>query len=749
MSLPIELPRTRSSRNSIEDVFLRVPKGLEDYKAKKGSVIKQQLDSSIEIVNKEFGKFKDKYILLTEEQKIIDYFNEMSKVGYGAIDTETTGVDSLVCDIVGIPVYSVGLPPAYIPLGHTSHITGNEVENQASKELLVDLLTHSVIKWILHNGKFDYKVLKNTLNVELSLYWDTFTAMHILNEHEDKNNLKYLHNKFCSDSQWSQHEEGEQDKDWTYGAVFGKLPASIIPIETFMLYAAGDGPKTYDLYEFQKFHFEKPKLKKLYWVYKNLEVANLAHVGEMELYGVKFDKQRAFELKSELEPEVKKFEKQFHKLLNPHEEEIKSFIDSHPGTVLEYPVSISSPAQLSVLFYDILKYPVVDNKKPRTTDSKALIKLNTDISIAVSEYRKFVAPINMFLDKLPNKVNEKTGRIHCEFKPEGTDTGRFSSKSPNLQQIQGKPPGDKVRQVFTVPDDSYFASIDYCAQEPRITAHLSQDKKMIDAYKTGYDLYSFIASQIFHTSYENCLEFNNGVYSKEGKKRRSVAKTILLGITYGKQVKSISVDLNMSVEEAQSLFDLFYETFPNVKKWMDETIYNARRLGYIETVYGRKRRFPEFKLPKYSFIHPKEIASDKLMMFWSQQLNRCRNWNDKLEIMRRCESETGFKVEDNKMKILEAERQAINACVQGTAADIGKLALGKLCSNKDLKNMGVHLLIPIHDEFCFEIPKIYIKEALLIIEYCMISVCKNEISIPMEVDISVMDRWEGNKIDIK
>lgn len=419
----IELPRTRSTKEDLDNLFLRIPKSFEDSKYKSGSAIKAQIETSIQLLNKHLGHYRDKYIILTKDDEIRDYFRQLEKLEIGAIDTETTGQDSMLCDIVGVPVYGDGLPPAYIPLAHTSFTTGEQLNGQADRELVVDLLAHSVVKWVMHNGKFDYKVIKRNFGIDLPIYWDTFLAMRVLNENEPNNGLKELHSKFCGSSKEETH---------SYGYYFGNLPSSIIPIKEFTLYAAGDGIKTLDLYKFQKEQFEKPKLSRIYDLFTKLEMPILQPVADMELHGVKFDAGICNDILGELLPFQAKYQDEFNKLIAEHESKIKSYIDKNPDTCLEYPVKISSPSQLEILFYDILKYPVVDTKKPRTTDKGALAKFDTDITKTVAGYREFTAPIDMFLMKLPQKVTVDDSRIHCEFNQLRTKTGRFASKNPKV-----------------------------------------------------------------------------------------------------------------------------------------------------------------------------------------------------------------------------------------------------------------------------------------------------------------------------
>lgn len=311
------------------------------------------------------------------------------------------------------------------------------------------------------------------------------------------------------------------------------------------------------------------------------------------------------------------------------------------------------------------------------------------------------------------------------------------------------------------------------AQEPRLTAQYAQDKNMIDAYSHGKDLYSVIASKSFGYSYEDCLEFypegteilfegKNVICGKkthtneEGKKRRTMAKSILLGILYGRGAKSVGEQINKSKEEAQEIINSFYEAFPDVKKWIDETMENAHKYGYVEDVAGRRRRLPDILLDKYEFEEINKKVTFNPILFTSGELNsidstvldkykrllsNAKYKRDIDNVKKLAESEN-LHIHDNSGYIAQAERQAVNSRVQGGAATLTKCALLDIYNNQELKDLGAKIINTVHDEILLEVPEENSDRCAELLSSLMINSAKKYVrDVPMSVDTYCVDAW--------
>jgi DNA polymerase I-like protein with 3'-5' exonuclease and polymerase domains len=549
-----------------------------------------------------------------------------------------------------------------------SYITNIEVENQISDDVAAQQMQRLVdnkVKIIMFNAKFDIRVIKNQLGVKLTAHWDGYIAARLLNENELENNLKALHKKYCLN--------GVGDA-FTFEDLFKGIPFTHIPIKTGYLYAARDPEITYELYEFQRPYLTEGdavciecELTGPAFIFNHIEMPVIDVVAEMEDNGICFDSEFAKKLSVKYNATLKECEKKFNNLCNEHAEEIAAYKLRTPGHKLDEPISISSPVQLSILFYDILKVPVQDKKTPRGTGEEILEKINTPLAKSILEYREVAKLISTYIDKMDGVVNPKTGRIHCSFNQIGADTGRFSSSDPNMQNIPSH--NKEIRRMFTAAPGNVLLSSDYSAQEPRITAHLSKDAKMIKAYKEGKDLYAEMASLAFNKPYDECKEFRaDGTKNPEGKERRGHAKAIFLGICYGKGVKAIGENLGVSTQKAQQIYDSVLKEFPGLKQLMIDSENMARELGYVTTILGRKRRLPDMQLEPYEFSYGDTYTSPAYVnVFFDDNeeveegplevpeatkqkyinlLNSCRGYREKEAVKARAKAE-GIAIKDN------------------------------------------------------------------------------------------------------
>lgn len=709
------------------------------------------------VVSTKLGKYKDKYVLLRDEDSVKKYFRAILESGQGAIDTETDSLDPITCNMAGVCLYTPGQKPAYIPMHHVSYVTGVESANQVADEIVRECLEEcdsSNVEWVMHNGKFDIRVIKNKLGIKIKCYWDTMLAAKLLNENESAA-LKDLHLKYCPT---------QDTESLTYEKLFEGVPFTQIPISVGYLYAAGDPFKTWELMEFQKQHLNEEKLPGPYSVFKNIEMPIIPVVADMEDSGICLDMKFASELSEKYNKQLKEREDNFYSVLNMYSEEIEAYKRKNPSHKLSDPISINSPTQIAIVLYDILGLTSPDPKKPRGTGEDILLALNVPLSKTILEYRETAKLLSTYVDKLPNVVNPKTGKIHCSFHQYGAATGRFSSSDPNMQNIPSH--NKEIRRMFSADKGCVLISCDFSQQEPRTLAHMSQDHNLIQAYIDGKDIYAWIAQKIYKVPYEECKEFRpDGTKNPEGKKRRDSVKSIILGIMYGRGAKAIAEQLNCSTKEAQKIVDQFYESFPQVRKWMDETMRKAHINGYVETAWGRKRRLPDLLLEPYEFtmIGNQPVDFDPLSFDSVENVSNEVPSKIKDQYIKRLESkwsmkekrsiileakERGISIKDNGGFIADAERQCINSVIQGSSADMTKLAMIAIHEDEYLRERNCKLLLQVHDEVIAECPEEYARECADRLSYLMVSAAKSKISVPMKCDAEITHVWYGEPIDV-
>lgn len=629
-----------------------------------------------------------------------------------AVDTETMGVNVFKDEIVGISFYAPH-KGFYIPLRHSdSRVKCLPKELVISK--LKPIMEGNRIKWIGHNIKFDIHVLRNWLGIRLDPYYDTMIAQWLLDENQSKalKDLAPLYLKI------------EADK---YSTLFGKVTFDKVPIllnedrtgNLATYYAVKDTELTYKLYEFQMKHLLRPELKNLYDLMFNVEMPFLKIVTEAEAVGVKFD---ADYIEKEIAPK-----------LEAELEELKQKITAILGDI-----NLNSPAQLADALYNKLKLPRVNQDKPDSTDKDTLKKLKKEHEVAslLLQYREKEKLIDAFVKKLPKEAIN--GRIHTSFQTIGAATGRMSSSNPNLQQI---PP--IIRHAFIADEGRFLAAIDFSQQELRILAHVSQDPVLLQIYKEGKDVHSMTAVSIWNKKYPNdtvtyeefeyCRnmcnyfldedgnivedKFNDEAYIKElynsgsintldknilrrdtgrgiaFEKMRKNAKSVNFGIIYGMSEKGLSKRLEISEEEAKMYIQSYFNAYPGVKKWIDEVTKTVLKQKYTTTLLGRKRR-----------VYP--------------EINSGERW-----------------------LIERGIRQARNAIIQGSGADMVKLASIKL--QPLLKELDARILLWVHDEIIFDVPENIGMENLRRIADVMCNALP--LDTGMKSDIEVGKRW-GQKL---
>ena len=712
------------------------------------------------LVESKLGKYKNDYIyyMADDEQKFKDYISHIVENGAYAIDTETTGLNPITDNIVGLSLYTPGEKGLYIPLHHVSYITGIEVEGQLDSKFVAEQLkriTNCKSRW--YNGKFDKRVIRRHLGIDLPCWFDGHLAGMCLNENEP-HGLKTLHSKYVLD--------GKED-EFSFGQLFDDIVFSYVPIKTGYIYAARDAVDTWELADFQLPYLtqgdplcEEYGLHDVANVFWNIEMPFLEVATELEETGITFDRDYANELSEKYHKQLDEKLSNFYSILDTYKDKIDTYKRLNPNHKLSDPISVSSPTQLAILFYDILGIEPVDAKSPRGTGVEILEKIDNPLCKAILEYRTVEKLLSTYIDKLPNEVLED-GKIHCSINQYGAKTGRMSSDNPNLQNIPSH--NHDIRKMFVASPGCVLMSADFSQQEPKVMTALCKDPKMIQAYHEGRDLYASIASLAFNMPYEECLEFRpDGTTNKDGKTRRSSAKSILLGILYGRGINSIAEQLHTTKQKAQIIQDKVFKGFPAIKKFEEDSIRMAENEGFVTTFWGRKRRLPDMQLPEFEFSYKEGYGDIDPFSFDTQvvntevPLNIKRSYTAKLhgawgkekaKIVEQARSE-GIIIKDNGGKIADATRQVVNSRIQGSAADMSKIAGINLLRNERLKELGFKILIPIHDEYLCECPKENAKECAELFSKCMCD-SATALNLPISVDVEISYAWYGDSLKLE
>ncbi len=723
-----------------------------------GSSLLEMVKTSVALAQKHLAKYADNYDIIKTEEELVTYIDHIVENGIYAIDTETTSLDPITTTIAGLSLYTPGQKAVYVPLNHVSYITMVKCKDQLEIGIVKQQLDRiDKIPAITFNGKFDYRVIKNQVGTKINVYYDGYLAGKLLNENEPDGGLKALHAKYCLKG---------KEHGMSFGDLFQGVPFTHVPINTGYIYAARDAEITFELYEFQKqfldLNAERDDLRRVAEVFWNIEMPIVTIVGDTEDTGVKLNLDYCQELSVKYNQLLEEKLQRFYTLCDMYKNEIESYKIASKDNVLSDPINIASPKQIAVLLYDVLKLKSSDDRKPRGTGEEILSKMDNDICDAILDYRGVAKLLSTYIDKMPNEVNTKTGRIHCKFNQYGATTGRFSSSDPNMQNIPSH--NNDIRKMFVADEGCYMLSCDYSAQEPRLTAQMCQDEKMIKAYKEGKDLYCEIASIAFGVPYEECMEFRpDGTKNPDGKERRGQAKTIVLGVCYGRQIDSIAEQLGTTRNKAQEIYNKIMAAFPGLLQFMIDSQNMARELGYVDTFWGRKRRLPNMQLPYYEFDVDASKSSNFDPLFddfsedfglteeeiisYTNQLNACRGWKQKQSLIEDLKKE-GITVRENTMKINDAERQCVNSRIQGSAADLTKIAIHLLGVNQQLKDLGFKLLLYVHDEIIGQCPKENIVQVKQLLEECMVGAGK-DLDIPLVCDTEITEGWYHPPVKIE
>lgn len=708
--------------------------------------------------------------LITTTEAYKAYIQKCLKNGTVAIDTETSGLSPIFDICAGLCLYTPGESAVYIPINHIDPVTMFPVEENLPVEIIREGLEElkSCKEILMHNALFDMKVMFYQLGVKVVPTWDTQVAGRLLYTRRkfDDNSLKGLYQRY--------YGRLGQDK-YSFSDLFKNFPFPEVPLDCAYVYAAQDAYMTYKIYEKQKRYFRNNSYPSLGFIMREIEVPIIEVTFDMCARGVRLDHEYAKKMQEEYAILVSEAEQKIIRLLEPHKEKIVQY-RMRKGDECKLPEKINfvSSQQLAILFYDILEYPLPKkqrrknaSKTERPTNEETMKLLGTEISLAVLDHKKKFTLKNNFIDKLPGLVNPDTGKIHASFDPTRTDTGRFACEDPNLQQIPSRGNGKEVRKMFLPTEGYYMISIDYSAQEPRITTHLCDDPKMKATYNAGEDLYAKIASLCFSKPYEECLDkWPNGKDNPDGYKRRASAKQLVLGICYGKSIPSIAEELasvqgrSVSIDEAQGIYDSVLDNFPNLRIFMQYCVEFAKDHGYTETMFGRRRNMTAIQFDEFVFSTSNEYLGEGLLDFspttkkkvpkeiqwyYLNRLEDCPNYYAQRDIIK--EAALGGIIIEQRPGYDNEARQCINTPIQGSAADQMKIAMLKIHRDQLLKDLDAHIIIQVHDELICECPKENIVDVTKRLKYLMETAVSDYLSVPTTCDIAIFERWEGEKLE--
>lgn len=597
------------------------------------------------------------FTCVTSVEQLTEMFHVLQRERVIAVDTETTGVDVYHDKMVGM---SFTAPKQdkhyYIPI---RHVTGEPQMNiVAFKSMVREILDNPIIEKVFHNAIFDLHILRGEgLEVKGKVH-DTMIIAHLMNENEMSYRLKDLAPKYL---------KCEAD---TFDALFGKnCLFSTVPLKYASYYACKDTKLTWELFDFYMDYLNTEKFAKLKNNYDTIEQPLIKAVFEMERVGFVINMEEVERQKEEL---------------TAKKAELEELLKVHFGDI-----NLNSPTQLSKVLYEEKKLHLLKEIPPnfkKSTDAKTLkILAKYDEGCAIlRDYKDVAKHLSSFVEKLPTMVHED-GILRGSFKQTGTVTGRFSSTNPNLQQQP-----HEARKMFYAPEGHLILGADFSAQEPRLLAHFTQDPTLLKIYEEGRDLYSTYASLHYKRPYEEVYKNPDGSDTKERKQ----FKMVILAIMYGMTERSLAETLGINELEAKALIDGFYKGSPRVAKWIEHNKETARKYGYVETLFGRKRRLPDAK------------SSDK----WAR---------------------------------MRAERQTTNARIQGSASEQTKLVMIKAhekLSKMSKPNRRFGLMATIHDEVLFLVPEDVTREEVKVIESLMVDTVKL-CNVPCKTDIELGKCW--------
>ena len=591
------------------------------------------------------------YTIVSNEKDFNQLIDKLNKVKIFSFDTETTSLDYIDAELVGMSFSTESHSGFYIPINHKNEDCNIKL-NSSIRKKLKDLLENKKNTIIGQNIKYDINVLrKYNINISSNIE-DTMVLSYVFNS-SGRHDLSTLSQKYLN------HRMIEYED--VVGKGVKQKNFSEIDIETASEYACEDADITYRLFSFfnQKMNDEK-QLK----LYQKIERPLVSVIARIENNGVFLDKKNLQLQNKKLQTKAKKIEKEIYKLAG------KTF-------------NIGSPKQLQEIFYDILEIPIL-RKTPKgqpSTSEDVLqeLSLNYEIPKLVLQFRNFMKLINTYTNKLGEQVSNKTGRLHTSYHQAVTITGRLSSTDPNLQNIPIRTDdGKKIRSAFVAEKNCKIVSADYSQIELRVMAHLSKDKNLTKNFLNNEDVHESTAKEIFD------------IDSKPDAEQRRSAKTINFGLIYGISSFGLGKQLGIDTNSAKQYIEKYFEKYSGVRKFMESCKKETKKEGCISTILGRKIFIPNI-------------------------------------------NHTNFQIRS------AAERTAINAPIQGTAADIIKIAMIDIDKWIQESKCPVKIIMQVHDELVFEIADDFVEEAVKKIDAMMSNCLK--LNVPLLVEIGVDKNW--------
>lgn len=630
-----------------------------------GNFLKQQKLTATDIDNmslfsQESDTVKDKIdtdyqCILTYEQ-LDDWVSKLANCQQFAFDTETDNVDHIHAKLVGISLSVAPYQAAYIPINHQYLGVPDQLPLDDVLTKLKPILENPAIKKIAQNAKFDYSVLANYGIHVQGIAYDTMLESYVLNSTE-RHDMDSMANRYLHLKTITYNDLTKVDKK--------QVTIDAIEVEKTTQYAAEDADVTLQLH--QKLWPELEKDQKLSKLFTDIEMPLAIVLADMERTGVLIDARQLNDYSIELNKKMLEIEAELHFLagekFNP-----------------------SSPKQIQAILFDKHQLPVL-KKTPKgdpSTSEDVLSELAEQYVLPrkILFYRSLAKLKNTYTDKLPLMVSPIDHRIHTNYNQIGTVTGRLSSNDPNLQNIPVRnEEGRRIRQAFIAPQGYKIISADYSQIELRIMAHLSQDQSLLSAFADDKDIHRVTASEV--------LSKPEADVTAEERRR---AKAVNFGLIYGMSAFGLSKQINLPRKEAQFYIDRYFERYPGVQAYMEETRQLATQQGYVETLSGRRLYLPKI-------------------------------------------------ISGNGIEKRGAERAAINAPMQGTAADIIKTAMIKM--SEWIKNQptgNIRMVMQVHDELVFEVKEELVSEYSALIK----SIMENcyQLSVPLKVDVGIGNNWD-------
>ena len=592
------------------------------------------------------------YETLLTEADFERWLKQLKKSKIFALDLETTNLRPVRARVVGISFSCEEGVACYIPLGHRYLGVPDQLALDWVIKKLKPILEDPQIKKVGQNIKYDLIVLRNE-GVDLrGIAFDTMLASYILNPSGRRHNMDALAQNYLGHTTIKYKD--------VVGTASKEIGFDEVDVERATEYAAEDADITWRLYEKLSSLLQGDDLQ----LFQDLELPLLEVLAGMEIHGMKLDQKHLQNLSTKIEGKIEDHIKKIHSIAGEE-------------------FNINSPKQLSVILFEKLGLPVIKKTKSGySTDVTVLEQLaeEHDLPEVVLAYRQLGKLKSTYVDALQDEIFSKTGRVHTSFNQTVAATGRLSSSNPNLQNIPIRTEmGREIRKAFIAEGNNHLLSADYSQVELRILAHLSGDEALIEAFQMGEDIHTRTACEIFGTSADRL-----------DAEARRMAKAVNFGIVYGLSAFGLSRQLKIYPREAKKFIDQYFALYKKVKVYMEETVAEAKEVGFTQTLMNRKRYMPDLNSQ-------------------NRQLREA------------------------------AGRVAINSPVQGSAADLIKLAMIRLAQKIREKKLKSRMILQVHDELVFECPEEEEQEMRALVKKEMEGVVP--LKVPLVVDMGWGKNW--------